>query len=82
MKQNNLIASFFKRVEQASNSLDLDLIDSQFADHFIFSDPSGTRLVEKQKFLAALPRRQEFFKSLGYQSTKVFALDETPLDDQ
>jgi len=79
MKQDNLIKEFFEQVEQASNTLDLELIDSQFADQ---PDPNGTRVVEKQKFLTFLPQPQEFFKSLGHQSTKVLSLDETRLDDQ
>jgi hypothetical protein len=82
MKTDNRIRKFFEGVEQASNTLDLDLIDSQYADQFIFADPNGTRVVEKQKFIPVLPKRQEFFKSLGHQSTKVLALEETTIDDQ
>jgi hypothetical protein len=82
MHHDNKIKMFFEGVEQASNTLDLDLIDAQYADQFIFADPNGTRVVEKQKFLAFLPQRREFFKSLGHQSTKVLSLDETQLDDQ
>ena len=82
MKPDNRIKNFFEGVEQASHTLDLNLIDSQFADQFLFADPNGTRVVEKQKFLAFLPQRQEFFKSIGHQSTKVLSLDETRLDDQ
>jgi len=82
MKPDNRIKNFFEGVEQASQTLDLHLIDSQFADQFIFADPNGTRVVEKQKFLAFLPQRQEFFKSIGHRSTKVLSLDETRLDDQ
>ena len=82
MKSDNRIQKFFEGVELASNTLDLKLIDAQFADQFIFADPNGTRVVEKQKFLAFLPQRQEFFKSIGHQSTKVLSLDETRLDDQ
>jgi hypothetical protein len=73
---------FFEGIEKAGNSLDLELINSQFADQFLFADPYGTRVIEKQKFLTALPKRLEFFKSLGHQSTKILALDETQLDDQ
>ena len=73
---------FFEGIEKAGNSLDLELINSQYADQFIFADPYGTRVIEKQKFLTALPKRLEFFKSLGHQSTKILALDETQLDDQ
>jgi hypothetical protein len=82
MHHDNKIKMFFEGVEQASNTLDLDLIDAQYVDQFIFADPNGTRVVEKQKFLAFLPQRREFFKSLGHQSTKVLSLDETQLDDQ
>ena len=82
MNHDSKIRAFFEGVEQASNSLDLDLIDAQFADQFIFADPHGTRVVEKQRFLPFLPKRQEFFKSLGHQSTKVLSLEETPIDDQ
>ncbi|HLO15445.1 MAG TPA: hypothetical protein VK206_11480 [Anaerolineales bacterium] len=39
-------------------------------------------MIEKQKFLTALPKQQEFFKFLGHQSTKILSLDETRLDDQ
>jgi hypothetical protein len=39
-------------------------------------------VIEKQKLIAALPKRLEFFKSLGHQSTKILSLDETQLDDQ
>ena len=82
MQSDNRIKKFFEEVELASNTLDLTLIDAQFADQFIFADPHGTRVVEKQNFLAFLPQRREFFQSIGHQSTKVLSLDETQLDDQ
>jgi hypothetical protein len=82
MNPENIIKEFFQGVEQASNTLDLNLIDSQFADQFLFADPNGTRVIEKQKFLPVLPKRQEFFKSLGHLSTKVLTLEETPIDGQ
>jgi hypothetical protein len=82
MNNNDKIKAFFEGVEKASNALDLELINAQFADQFIFADPSGTRVVEKQKFLPALPKRLDFFKSIGHQSTRILSLDETRLDDQ
>ena len=39
-------------------------------------------MIEKQKFLPALPKRQEFLKSLGHLSTKILSLDKTPIDNQ
>jgi hypothetical protein len=82
MPVSGKLRAFFDSIERASNTLDLDLIDSQYADQFIFADPNGTRVIEKKNFIPALPKRQEFFKSLGHLSTKVVALDETPIDDQ
>jgi hypothetical protein len=82
MNHDSKIQAFFEGIERASNSLDLDLIDAQYADQFTFADPNGTRVVEKQKFLPALPKRQEFFKALGHQSTRVLSLEETPIDNQ
>ncbi len=76
------IKTFFEEVEQAGNSLDLALTDSQYEDQFIFANPDGSQVVEKQKFLAALPKRHEFFKSLGHQSTRILSVDETRLDEQ
>jgi len=82
MQTDNRIRKFFESVEQASTTLDLNLISSQFADQFIFADPNGTRVIEKQKFLPALPKRRDFFKSIGHLSTKVLSLEETQIDDQ
>ncbi len=76
-----MIKKFFEQYENDMNVLDLDRIGSQYADTFMFADPNGTRVVEKQRFLAALPKRQEFFKTVGHQSTRVLSLDETALDD-
>ena len=56
MNHDDKIKVFFEGVEKAGNTLDLDLIDSQFADQFIFADPNGTRVVEKQKFLPVPPQ--------------------------
>lgn len=75
------IKTFFEQYENNSNALDLNRIGSQYADTFMFADPSGTRIIEKEKFLAALPKRQEFFQAAGHKSTRVLSLDETALDD-
>lgn len=79
---NESIKSFFEGIEKSSNSFDLDLIASQYEDMFMFANPDGTRVIEKQKFLSMLPKRWEFFKMLGHQSTKVLSLEETPIDSE
>jgi len=79
---SQIVKVFFEEYEKGSNTLDLGIVDSQYEDNFMFADPNGTRVAEKQKFLAMLPQRKGFFKSLGHQATKVLALDQTPIDDQ
>src|SRR6185369_8108227 len=79
---SQIVKMFFEEYEKGGNTLDLDLVDSQYADNFMFADPNGTRVVEKQKFLAMLPQRKGFFKTLGHESTKVISIEETKLDDQ
>ena len=76
-----IIKEFFEQYEDSSAALDLERIGSQYADRFMFADPSGTRVIEKQAFLSALPRRQAFFKAVGHQATRVQSLDETALDE-
>ena len=78
---SEIVKEFFVVQEKSGNTLDLALIDSQYSDTFMFGDPSGSRVIEKQKFLAVLPRRQEFFKSLGHKYTHVVSLEENKLDD-
>ncbi len=77
---NEKVKAFFEGVERASNTLDLELIATQYADVFMFADPSGTRVIEKGKLLAALPQRQAFFKRAGHQFTRILSYDETWLD--
>jgi hypothetical protein len=80
LNPSHLVKEFVEQYVRTGNTLDLDAIASEYADLFMFAGPNGTRIIEKQKLLAALPGRQEFFKALGHQSTKVLSLDETLLD--
>ena len=75
------IKAFFERWERITDASDPELIASQYTDPFLFADPSGTRVVERQKFVAALPRRREFFKNLGHKHTRIERFHETALDD-
>ncbi len=79
---NESVKQFFEQYERGADTLDLDLVNAQYADWFMFADASGTRVVEKQKFLAVLPKRQEFFKTLGLQSTRVVSVEQTALSDR
>jgi hypothetical protein len=70
MKSDNRIKVFFEQVEQASNTLDLNLIDSQFADQFIFADPNGTRVVENGNSLRFSPSGRNSSSLLGINPRK------------
>jgi hypothetical protein len=78
---SEVVKVFFEGLEKANNLLDLDMISAQYAEPFMFANPDGTLVVEKEKFLAALPKRREFFQTLGHKSTKILSLEETPLDE-
>lgn len=81
MKPSPIVKAFFDQFERASETLDLDLIATEYADSFMFAGPNGARVIEKQNLLAALPQRREFFKSAGHQRTRIVSLDETKIDD-
>jgi hypothetical protein len=76
-----VLQQFFERYELSRNTFDLDLIASQYPDAFMFADPNGARVTEKQAVLATIPKGQGFLKGIGHKSTKVLSLDETRLDD-
>jgi len=78
---SQVVKEFFEQYELSRNTLDMGLIASQYPDSFMWADPNGARVVEKQAVLATVPRGQEFLKSLGHKFTKVLSLDETGLDD-
>jgi len=78
---SQVVTEFFEQYELSRNTLDLGLIASQYPDSFMWADPNGARVVERQVVLASLPRGQEFLKALGHKFTKVLSINETGLDD-
>lgn len=75
------IRDFFATLEKAGNTLDLGTISTLYADSFMYGNPEGARVIEKKSFLAALPKRQELFRSLGYKMTRYESLEATALDE-
>jgi hypothetical protein len=47
----------------------------------MFASPQGIQAVKRDDFLKVLPKRQEFFKTVGLTSSKIQSLEETRLDD-
>jgi hypothetical protein len=76
------LAHFFEAFERSSDSGDVPAIIPQFADTFMAAGPQGALCVRAADFAVALPRRKQFFDSLGCQSTTLVSLEENRLNDR
>jgi hypothetical protein len=77
---SDLVREFFESFEKATNTLDLEILGSQYGDPFMFAGPQGSQSVKRDDFLKVLPKRKGFFKTIGLISSKITALEETRLD--
>lgn len=75
------IVDFFNKFQTANEKFDLELIGSCYADEFLFGQPQGVKVVKKEDFLRVLPKRKEFFKNTGQQSSSLISLQEKILDE-
>ena len=78
MKQTT--QAFFEQYEQAISRSDVSGIATRYADAFMFGGPQGVRPLKKDDFLKAVPRRREYFASIGLVESKLISIDETSLD--
>jgi hypothetical protein len=78
---SDIVRNFFESFEQASDTLDLELLGSQYSDSFMFASPQGVQPIKKDDFLKVLPKRKGFFKTIGLISSRITALEETRLDE-
>jgi hypothetical protein len=72
--------AFFEEYEKVISDADVSKIAEQYADVFLFGGPQGVQCVKKDDFLKVLPRRKEYFASMGLLSSKVTSVDELNLD--
>lgn len=77
---NQTTQAFFKQYEQAISESDVSAIATRYGDAFMFGGPQGVRAIKKDDFLKAVPRRREYFASIGLLESKVISIDETSLD--
>ena len=80
--ENAEVESFFTAYETANAIFDVDLIAACYADVFMFGGPEGVQCVKKEDFLKVLPRRKEFFRSLGLVSSTIDSLEGSTLDSK
>ena len=74
------VREFFARYEKANTEFDVPEIASLYADVFLFGGPQGVQSIKKDDFVKVLPRRKDFFKSLGLASSKVKRIEASELD--
>lgn len=74
--------SFFASYEKANAIFDVEQIADCYAGVFMFGGPEGVQCVKKQDFLKVLPRRKEFFRSLGLVSSNIDSLETSTLDSK
>jgi ketosteroid isomerase-like protein len=74
------VKAFFDQYEANLGLSDLAAIAAQYGESFVFAGPQGTQTVRQDDFVKVLPRRHEFFKSIGLRSSRVLALEEASFD--
>jgi hypothetical protein len=74
------VREFFARYEQANAEFNVAEIASLYADVFLFGGPQGAQSIKKDDFVKVLPRRKDFFKSVGLVSSKVDRIETSELD--
>jgi len=79
---NAQIRELFERYERANADFDVAKIASLYADVFMFGGEQGVQAVKKDDFLKVLPRRKEFFRSIGLVSSQVEQIETTQLDSR
>lgn len=80
--QRSSIEQFFRDFETHSNSSDVAASVAQFADVFMAANPGGAQAVRANDFARVLPKRKQFFDSLGCRSTALTSLREIPLNER
>jgi ketosteroid isomerase-like protein len=79
---NQDVEAFFEKYEKALSDSDVSAMAAQYADVFMFGGPQGVQSIKKDDFLKVVPRRKEYFVSLGLIDSKVTSVDEISLDSK
>ena len=70
---------FFDRYEKANTASDIQNIAALYSEVFMFANSQGVQAVRKEDFLKVIPRRKDFFRSLGMVSTSIEAVEASKL---
>lgn len=77
---NDRVRRFFEAYEVANREFDVEKLASLYADVFMFGKPQGVQAVKKEDFVKVLPKRKEFFKTVGLVSSMLASIDVSSLD--
>ena len=77
---NAAVRAFFEKYERANAVADSATLAACYADVFFFAGPDGAQPVKKDDFLKLIPKRKEFFKSLGLLSSTLASVEASTLD--
>jgi hypothetical protein len=76
------VRSFFDRYQQATDSLDSEVLAESFQEFFLNLDPGSATPVSRDALIRALPGRGQLFASIGASGADLATIAESPLDDQ
>jgi hypothetical protein len=76
------VREFFDGYEKANAEFEIPNIAALYADVFMFGGPQGVQCVKKEDFVRVLPKRKEFFRSVGLVSSKIESLEASNLDSK
>ena len=75
------VRDFFATYARASATVDLPLLESIYAESFMFAGPGGVQAVKREDFLKVVPRRKAFIAANGMQTSELRGIQETHLDE-
>jgi hypothetical protein len=78
---SDAIREFFRQYERGRNTVDTDLIASQYAESFMYAGPDGVRNATKADVRAGFAKGAEWLRSLGHTSTTLTSLEESSIDE-
>ena len=78
--RDSKVREFFEHYQRANGNFDVEAMAGLYGQEFMFADPQGVRAVKKADFIKVLPKRKEFFKSMGLVSSSVASVEVSELD--
>jgi hypothetical protein len=77
------VKAFFEEFNGANNAFDPERLKEVMSDPLVAADPSGEIVtLTKSDWLAGVVEREDYLKTLGFQSVSVVPVEEISLGDQ